>query len=134
MRELGYQFKEIKTRTGVAISTASDIHHQAMKNAIAKREATLANVPSEPKLEEVWVSDGFGVFEVNEGLSVEEMNQEGWRREMRSRDKDQISLCELLSKDCLDKKPRSGRPKALTDTEMDHLVLTVKRDFRTRRM
>ena len=53
---------------------------------------------------------------------------------MRSRDKDKISLCELLSKDCLDKKPRSGRPKALTDTEIDYLVLTVKCDFRTRRM
>ena len=76
MRELGYQFKEIKTRTGVAISTASDIHCHAMKNAIAKREATLANVPSEPELEEIWVSDGFGLFEVDEGLSVEEMNQE----------------------------------------------------------
>jgi len=37
-------------------------------------------------------------------------------------------------KDCLDNKPRSGRPKAFTDTEIDHLVLTVKRDFRTPRM
>ena len=73
-------------------------------------------MPSEAELEEIWVSDGFGLFEVDEGLSVEEMNQEGWQREMRSRDKDKISLCELLSKDCLDKKPRSGRPKALTDT------------------
>ena len=67
MQEVGYQFKEIKTCTGIAISTASDIHRHAMKNRIAKREATLANVPSEPRLEEVWVSDGFGVFEVDEG-------------------------------------------------------------------
>ncbi|RPB02491.1 hypothetical protein L873DRAFT_1875998 [Choiromyces venosus 120613-1] len=53
---------------------------------------------------------------------------------MQSRDKDKISLCELLSKDCLDKKPHSGHPKALTNTEIDHLVVTVKHDFRTRRM
>ena len=57
-----------------------------------------------------------------------------WRREIRSRDRNKISLCELLSKDCLDRKPRSGRPKALTDAEIDHLVLTVKSTFRTRQM
>ncbi|RPA97573.1 hypothetical protein L873DRAFT_1918826 [Choiromyces venosus 120613-1] len=62
------------------------------------------------------------------------MNQVGWRREMQSRDKDEISLFELLSKNCLDKKPRSGRPKALTDTEIDHLVVTVKCDFHTWQM
>jgi len=39
MPELGYRFKEIKTRTGVAISTASDIHRYTIKNATAKREA-----------------------------------------------------------------------------------------------
>jgi len=53
---------------------------------------------------------------------------------MRTRDRDNISLCELLAKDCLDKKPRSGCPKALTDEEINHVVLTVKHDFCTRRM
>ena len=88
----------------------------------------------EAELEEVWVADGFGVFELDEELSVEEMIQAGWRREIRSRDRNKISLCKLLSKDCLDRKPRSGRPKALTNAEIDHLVLTVKSNFRTRRM
>ena len=78
MRELGLQFKEIQIRTGVAISTASDIHRQAMKNAIAKREAALPNVLREAELEEVWIADGFGVFELDEELSVEEMIQAGW--------------------------------------------------------
>ena len=134
MRELGLQFKEIQTRTGVGISTASDIHRHAMKNAIAKRETALPNVLREAELEEVWVADGFGVLELDEELSVEEMIQAGWRREIRSRDRNKISLCELLSKDCLDRKSRSGRPKALTDAEIDHLVLTVKSNFRTWQM
>ncbi|PWW80838.1 hypothetical protein C7212DRAFT_340962 [Tuber magnatum] len=134
MRELDYQFKDIKMRTGIAISTASDIHRHKMENAIAKCKATLPNTARKAELEEVWKSDGFGLFRENEWLSADEINQVGWRREMRSRDKDKILLHELLSKDCLDKKPRSGRPKALTDMEINCLVLTVKRDFRMRRM
>ena len=47
---------------------------------------------------------------------------------------DQISLLQLLSSKCLDFKPRSGRPAALTEVEKDHLVHTVKRNFTTRRM
>ena len=84
-------------------------------------------MPREAELEEVWESDGFGPFGENEGISADEMNQVGWRREMRSRDRDKISLVELLSKDFLNKKPCSGCPKAFTNTEIDHLVLTVKR-------
>ncbi|RPA99959.1 hypothetical protein L873DRAFT_1902515 [Choiromyces venosus 120613-1] len=105
-----------------------------MKNAIAKWESALPDVPCEAELEEVWESDGFGLFGEDEGLSADEMNQVGWRREMQSRDKDKISLFEQLLKDCLDKKPHSGRPKALTDTEINHLVVTVKCDFHTQRM
>jgi len=92
MRELGYQFKQIKTHTGVAISTASDIHRYEMKNAIAKREATLPDLLCEAELKEIWESDGFGLFGENGGLSADEMDQVGWRREMWSRDKDKISL------------------------------------------
>jgi len=53
MRELGYQFKDIKIRTGVAISTASDIHRHAIKNAIVKWEAALSSAAREAELQEV---------------------------------------------------------------------------------
>ncbi|RPB00063.1 hypothetical protein L873DRAFT_1789270 [Choiromyces venosus 120613-1] len=74
MRELSYQFKEIKPHTGIAISTASDIHRHMMKNVIAKWEAALPDVPCEAELEEVWESDGFGLFGEDEGLLADEMN------------------------------------------------------------
>jgi len=134
MRELGYQFKDIKICTGVAISTASDIHCHAIKSLIAKWEGALSTAVHEAELQEVWESPGFGLIGENEGFLAEEMNQVEWRRDMRTRDKDNISLCVLLAKDCLNGKPCSEHLNALTDAEIDHLFLTVKRDFRTRRM
>jgi hypothetical protein len=45
----------------------------------------------------------------------------------------ELSLQELIAADVLDPKKRLGRPQALTEAEKDHLVSTVKRDFKTRR-
>jgi transposase len=46
----------------------------------------------------------------------------------------ELSLQELISRDALDPKKRTGRPQSLTEAEKDRLVATVKRDFKTRRM
>jgi hypothetical protein len=46
----------------------------------------------------------------------------------------ELSLQQLIAADVLDPKKRTGRPQALTKAWKDHLVATVKRDFKTRRM
>ena len=75
-----------------------------------------------------------------EGAAKEGADKKGATREGAARNVklavagEELSLLDLLAAGNLDSRPRSGRPQALSEAEKDHLVATVKRDFRTRRM
>ena len=75
------------------------------------------------------IGDGMG-----EGAVREECGQEEVVHVKLSVAGEEPSLLDLLAASNLDSRRRSGRPQALSEAEKDHLVATVKRDFRTRRM
>ena len=89
--------------TGIPSSTANDIFRHTAKNAAEKRKEREQ--------------------EIGDNLAAELDDSGG----------EEIPLLELIAKDCLDPKSRSGRPRKLSATEKQRLAATVRRGY-TRRM
>jgi transposase len=126
-------FRQIEQMTGVSKSTAHNIVRNAVTNAADKR---LAAISSAGDLEGEERASGAGASGAGasgaDGLlaSMQRLDIGGSAEPQYA----ELSLQELIAAEVLDPKKRIGRPETLTEAEKDHLVATVKRDFKTRRM
>jgi transposase len=114
--------------TGVSKSTAHNIVRNAVTNAADKR---LAAISSAGDLEGEERTSGAGASGADGLLASMQRLDIGGSAEPQYAE---LSLQELIAAEVLDPKKRIGRPETLTEAEKDHLVATVKRDFKTRRM
>jgi len=88
--------------TGVPRSTANDICRHALANVMEKREEE-----REKQMEQDFVEE----------TEEEEENEN-----------EEISLLDLIAADCLDPKPRPGRPQELSAAEKNTLLLQSDAD------
>lgn len=131
-------YKKIKEKISVAESTASAIFRHVAQNAHTKwekEEETLqVTVSVNPDDIFVEIDADLQALTITEPVPLTPPPLSITPESDHSQSKYEVSLLELISKDCLDPDARSGRPKALSEEEKDRLIATVKRDFDTRRM
>ena len=115
-------FSAIAAAVNLSKATASTIYYCAVSNAQVREPSTLlCEITNE--LEQLQL-------EPAEDGSRTEAGAIQYQCVKKAVAGEELHLLNLLDASNLDPKSRSGRPEALTEAEKDHLVATVRRDFK----